>query len=132
MSATPELLAKSISHGGELSLLAHTQHVVAVAEAAALAVLDALEVATRPVSRAEATEALQFAVAHCAGKRKNWSPWQGLLQVADHFASATWGHGGNGSQNTSIVPGGIEMPKAISEAMRPRATLAAQRKRYLF
>ena len=35
MSTAPELLAKSASHGGELSLLAHTQHVVAVAEAVA-------------------------------------------------------------------------------------------------
>lgn len=35
MSATPELLAKSISHGGELSLLARTQHVVTAAEAVA-------------------------------------------------------------------------------------------------
>lgn len=202
MSAPAELLAKSASHGGELSLLAHTQHVLAAAEAVAratgfeerlarlgaalhdlgkahpafqrklhlkpgqadpnpithrhelsslgflplmpradwpvlidmvvahhkpmqqkddmlakgildlddrsrtwqtdhlagwetwspgaLAVLAALNlgIEVRPVSRAEAEEALQVAVAHCAAKRKNWSPWRGLLQAADHFASA--------------------------------------------
>ena len=37
MSTTGELLAKSASHGGELSLLAHTQHVLAAAEAVARA-----------------------------------------------------------------------------------------------
>ena len=202
MSTGTELLAKSASHGGELSLLAHTQHVLAVAEAVAratgfeerlarlgaalhdlgkahpafqrklrlksgqadpnpithrhelsslgflplvpradwpvvvdmvvahhkpmqqqddmlakgildlddrsrtwqadhlagweewspgaLAVLEALAlgIEVRPVSREEAQEALRFAVAHCAAKRKNWSPWRGLLQAADHFASA--------------------------------------------
>ena len=200
MSAAAELLAKSASHGGELSLLAHTQHVVTAAEAVAratgfderlarlgaalhdlgkahpafqrklrlkpgqadpnpithrhelsslgflplvsradwpavidmvvahhkpmqqkgdmlargildldersrtwqadhlagwenwapgaLAVLEALGIATRPLSQAEAAEALQFAVAHCTAKRRNWSGWRGLLQAADHFASA--------------------------------------------
>jgi CRISPR-associated endonuclease/helicase Cas3 len=202
MSATPELLAKSSSHGGELSLLAHTQHVMAVAEAVARAtgfderlarlgaalhdlgkahpafqrklhlkpgqadpnpithrhelsslgflplvaradwpamidmvvahhkpmqqkddllargILDlddrsrtwqadhlagweewspgaltvvaalGLDIEIRPVSRAEAEEALQFSVEHCSAKRQNWSQWRGLLQAADHFASA--------------------------------------------
>ena len=202
MSTAGELLAKSASHGGELSLLAHTQHVLAAAEAVAratgfeerlarlgaalhdlgkahpafqrklrlqkgqadpnpithrhelsslgflplmpradwpalidmvvahhkpmqqkddmlakgildlddrsrtwqadhladweawspgaLAVLAALDlgIEVRPLSRAEAEEALQVAVEHCAAKRKNWSPWRGLLQAADHFASA--------------------------------------------
>ena len=37
MSTTQELLAKSASHGGELSLLAHTQHVMSVAVAVARA-----------------------------------------------------------------------------------------------
>ena len=54
----------------------------------ALMVLNELGIETQPVSRAEAEEALQFAVEHCAGKRKNWSQWRGLLQAADHFASA--------------------------------------------
>ena len=54
----------------------------------ALAVLNELGIETRPVSRAEAEEALRFAVEHCADKRKNWSQWRGLLQAADHFASA--------------------------------------------
>jgi CRISPR-associated endonuclease/helicase Cas3 len=54
----------------------------------ALAVLDELGIATRPVSRAEAFEALQFAVTHCAAKRKGWSAERGLLMAADHFASA--------------------------------------------
>ncbi len=54
----------------------------------ALAVLDELGIATRPISHAEALEALQFAVAHCAAKRKGWSAERGLLMAADHFASA--------------------------------------------
>ena len=54
----------------------------------ALAVLEELGITTRPVSRAEALEALQFAVAHCAAKHKGWSAGRGLLMAADHFASA--------------------------------------------
>jgi CRISPR-associated endonuclease/helicase Cas3 len=59
----------------------------------ALAVLDelgaaALGITTRPISKQEAEEALQFAVAHCKAKRKGWSPERGLLMAADHFASA--------------------------------------------
>ena len=54
----------------------------------ALAVLEELGVATRAISRTEAAEALQFAVTHCAAKRKGWSAARGLLMAADHFASA--------------------------------------------
>lgn len=54
----------------------------------ALAVLEELGVAARPIGRAEAEEALQFAVAHCGAKRKGWSAGRGLLMAADHFASA--------------------------------------------
>jgi CRISPR-associated endonuclease/helicase Cas3 len=54
----------------------------------ALVVLEELGIATRPISRAEAAEALQFAVAHCTAKRKGWSAERGLLMAADHFASA--------------------------------------------
>ncbi|TGE24438.1 CRISPR-associated helicase Cas3' [Hymenobacter aquaticus] len=54
----------------------------------ALAVLEKLGVATHPIPRAEAETAIQFAVQHCETKRKGWSAWRGVLQAADHFASA--------------------------------------------
>ncbi|AMR26246.1 hypothetical protein A0257_03470 [Hymenobacter psoromatis] len=54
----------------------------------ALAVLEELGITTRPIDRGEAAEALQFAVVHCAAKRKGWSAERGLLMAADHFASA--------------------------------------------
>ncbi|MFD2721407.1 CRISPR-associated helicase Cas3' [Hymenobacter monticola] len=238
MSTRPELLAKSASHGGELSLLAHTQHVVAVAEAVARAVgfderlarlgaalhdlgkahpafqrklrlntgqadpnptmhrhelsslgflpllpradwpavidmvvahhkpmqqkddlfakgildlndrsrtwqadhlagweewapgaldvldaLDALGIATRPVSRAEAEEALAFAVAHCEGKRKNWAPGRGLLQAADHFASALQ-HDAAGQLNTLFAKPDLSYFNR-SSALYPLSLLAA-------
>jgi CRISPR-associated endonuclease/helicase Cas3 len=56
----------------------------------ALAVLDDVGIATRPVARAEAEAALRYAVRYCKAKVKqpNWSAWRGLLMAADHLASA--------------------------------------------
>ena len=54
----------------------------------ALAVLQELGIPTRDISRAEAQEALLFALAHCKAKGKGWSEPRGLLMAADHFASA--------------------------------------------
>ncbi|MGL4992541.1 MAG: CRISPR-associated helicase Cas3' [Bacteroidales bacterium] len=54
----------------------------------ALSILESLGIKTRTITLAEARDNYDFAVSYC--KRLDWgySPWKGLLNAADHFASA--------------------------------------------
>lgn len=92
MQQKDDMLAKGILDLDDRSRTWQADHLAGWEEwsPGALAVLNdlGLDMVVRPVRRAEAEEALQFAVAHCVAKRKNWSQWRGLLQAADHFASA--------------------------------------------
>lgn len=54
----------------------------------ALAILEALGVAIRPLTLNEAHEAFEHCIKYCSDKRNGWSRWKGLLVAADHFASA--------------------------------------------
>lgn len=49
--------------------------------------LQSYKIAFRPISREEAREAFDFAVAYCLKRPFGWSRWRGLLMSADHFAS---------------------------------------------
>ena len=64
--------------------------------APALAILADLGIAVRPISRAEASSAFEWALARAIvlaeGGERGWSAWKGLLVGADHLASAL-GHG---------------------------------------
>ncbi|GAB3988951.1 CRISPR-associated helicase/endonuclease Cas3 [Spirosoma daeguense] len=53
-----------------------------------LAILEKFGIVTRPISQSEAREALEYAVEYCRNLEGGWSPLRGLLQSADHFASA--------------------------------------------
>lgn len=51
-------------------------------------VLEAFGVSWRPISQAEATDALEFVACHLRQKRLGRNRWRGLLMAADHLASA--------------------------------------------
>ncbi len=53
-----------------------------------LLVLEHFGFKVRPISLAEAEEALQYTLEYCENKKWGWSPLRGLLMSADHFASA--------------------------------------------
>lgn len=50
--------------------------------------LKKFDIPARPITRSEATRALEYAVEYCWSKKAGWSPLRGLLKAADHFASA--------------------------------------------
>jgi CRISPR-associated endonuclease/helicase Cas3 len=54
----------------------------------ALEIATLFGIETRSISVEEAKEALEYAKEYCEKKGYGWSPWRGLLQAADHFASA--------------------------------------------
>lgn len=53
-----------------------------------LQILEEFGIKTRPISKEEAKEALEYALEYCESKFWGWSPLRGLLMSADHFASA--------------------------------------------
>lgn len=53
-----------------------------------LQILEHFGIETHSISKAEAEDALEYALEYCENKKWGWSPLRGLLMSADHFASA--------------------------------------------